>query len=316
MLFRSLLVPLVAATATLAGRTLPGFAYASGENFAINGQKFYYFGTNAYWFSFLSDINDVSIAMDQAKAAGIKVIRTWGFREVNATYVPGGLPKYGDEGAGPSTIYFQKWTDGVPAINYGDNGLKRLDQIVTLAEKKGLKIIFALTNNWADYGGSDVYVANLGGKYHDDFYTNSAMKSAWKNEGILRLPNIDFGTFHLYPDWWSKTPEWGTNFTIAHAKLQNKVRKPVISEEYGWLLDSDRQAWLGRSSNVTRNEAIGAWQAAAIKYKIAGDMYWQLGVDGLSFGNSTNDGFTIFMKSPEAKQLIFEHAKKMNRPAY
>ncbi|KAG8820188.1 hypothetical protein FRC19_009081 [Serendipita sp. 401] len=406
MLFRSLLVPLVAATATLAGWTLPGFAYASGENFAINGQKFYYFGTNAYWFSFLSDINDVSIAMDQAKAAGIKVIRTWGFREVNATYVPGGLPKYGDEGAGPSTIYFQKWTDGVPAINYGDNGLKRLDQIVTLAEKKGLKIIFALTNNWADYGGSDVYVANLGGKYHDDFYTNSAMKSAWKkyvkavvtrlkhrpgvfawelgneprcgadgtrnfprsdhctvttitswaremsdyirsldpyhmiaagtegffngtsddwayngadgvdSEGILRLPNIDFGTFHLYPDWWSKTPEWGTNFTIAHAKLQNKVRKPVISEEYGWLLDSDRQAWLGRSSNVTRNEAIGAWQAAAIKYKIAGDMYWQLGVDGLSFGNSTNDGFTIFMKSPEAKQLIFEHAKKMNRPAY
>jgi hypothetical protein len=23
-------------------------------------------------------------------------------------------------------------------------------------------------NNWADYGGSDVYVVNLGGQYHDD----------------------------------------------------------------------------------------------------------------------------------------------------
>lgn len=53
-------------------------------------------------------------------------------------------------------------------IDYGDNGLKRLDQLVKLAETKGIKLIFALTNNWADYGGMDVYTVNLGGRYHDD----------------------------------------------------------------------------------------------------------------------------------------------------
>lgn len=31
-----------------------------------------------------------------------------------------------------------------------------------------MKLIVALTNNWADYGGMDVYTVNLGGKYHDD----------------------------------------------------------------------------------------------------------------------------------------------------
>jgi mannan endo-1,4-beta-mannosidase len=108
------------------------------------------------------------------------------------------------------------------------------------------------------------------------------------SETLLKLDNVDFGTFHLYPDWWSKTVEWATNFTIAHTNLQHKLHKPVISEEYGWLLDADRQAWLGRSSNITRQEAIGAWQQANIDHKLAGDMYWQLGVTGLGFGRSTD----------------------------
>ena len=55
--------------------------------------------------------------MDNAKAAGIKVVRTWGFRDLNATYVPGGLPQYGSEGAGASTIYYQSWADGKPTIS-------------------------------------------------------------------------------------------------------------------------------------------------------------------------------------------------------
>jgi mannan endo-1,4-beta-mannosidase len=150
-------------------------------------------------------------------------------------------------------------------------------------------------------------------KNSDDWAYNGA--DGIDSEALLKLSNIDFGTFHLYPDWWSKTVEWATQFTIDNAKLQHKLRKPVVSEEYGWLLDEDRQAWLGRSSNVTREEAIGAWQQAAVDHKLAGDMYWQFGVDGLGFGRSTDDGFTIFLDSPEAQPLIYEHARKMNRPA-
>lgn len=26
----------------------------------------------------------------------------------------------------------------------------------------------------------------------------------------LEVDTIDYGTFHLYPDWWSKTSAWGT----------------------------------------------------------------------------------------------------------
>jgi len=148
----------------------------------------------------------------------------------------------------------------------------------------------------------------------DDWAYNGA--DGVDSESLLRLHNIDLGTFHLYPDWWSKTVQWGTNFTIAHANLQHKVGKPVIGEEYGWLLEADREAWLGVTSNITRVQAIGAWQTAIINHGIAGDMYWQLGVDGLSIGNSTDDGFTIYLKSPEAQQLVYGHARQMNRPAW
>jgi len=34
-----------------------------------------------------------------------------------ATTVPGGLPQYGGEGAGPSTIYYQSWVNGTATIS-------------------------------------------------------------------------------------------------------------------------------------------------------------------------------------------------------
>ena len=57
----------------------------------------------------------------------------------------------------------QWWSNGTSEIN-----LKPFDKVVDAAQKTGIKLIVALTNNWADYGGMDVYTVQLGGKYHDD----------------------------------------------------------------------------------------------------------------------------------------------------
>jgi hypothetical protein len=46
--------------------------------------------------------------------------------------------------------------------------LSKLDVVIEAAEATNMKLILALTNNWADYGGMDVYTVNLGGRYHDD----------------------------------------------------------------------------------------------------------------------------------------------------
>lgn len=97
--------------------------------------------------------------MAAARDAGLKVFRTWGFDDKNATYDPSGLPQYNDGSEGN----FQVWSDGTSVID-----ISPFDKVVDAATESGMKLIVALTNNWADYGGMDVYTVNLGGQYHDD----------------------------------------------------------------------------------------------------------------------------------------------------
>jgi mannan endo-1,4-beta-mannosidase len=67
----------------------------------------------------------------------------------------------------------------------------------------------------------------------DDWAYNGADGSDFDAE--LKLKNIDFGTFHSYPDWWSKTVEWTVQWIKDHGKSMRAAKKPVVHEEYGKL---------------------------------------------------------------------------------
>ncbi|PSN72574.1 glycoside hydrolase [Corynespora cassiicola Philippines] len=385
-----------AAAAAISKRTPAGFVTTDGTKFVLDGKDFYFAGSNAYYFPFNDQAADVEKGLTAAKEAGLNVFRTWGFNDRNRTTIPGGLPQYGGEGAGPSPNVLQWWENGESEIN-----LEPFDKVVAAAEKTGMKLIVALTNNWADYGGMDVYTVQLGFQYHDDFYREETIKTAfkryvkaiveryadspaimawelgneprcgadgtrnlprsdnctpetifewieemsafvksvdsqhlvtWGGEGgfnressdgfyngydggdfdkELTLDNIDFGTFHTYPDWWTKTVEWANQWIIDHAESGAAAGKPVVHEEYGWLTPEKRLEYLGTTSDVTRVEALGLWQATSLAAKMP-DMYWQFGYSGYSYGKNHNDGFTIFLEDEEAQPLVYEHAAKMN----
>ena len=403
------------ASSASAAAVKKGFVTTKGTEFKLDGKDFYFAGSNAYYFPF-NDVSlictdttilepctnssqlasDVEAGLVAGKKAGLNVFRTWGFNDRNRTTIAGGLPQYGGEGAGPSPNVLQWWNNGTAEIN-----LAPFDKVVTAAEKTGMKLIVALTNNWADYGGMDVYTTNLGGKYHDDFYRNPKIKAAFKKyvktivqryknsnaimawelaneprcgaDGVRNLPrsenctpdtitawidelstyvksldkdhlvtwggeggfniqsddwayngadggdfdkelslkNVDFGVFHSYPDWWSKTVPWTVQWIKDHAASGRKAKKPVVHEEYGWLTDDKRQEYLGKSDNQTRTEVLGLWQQTSLKEKMS-DMYWQFGYSNYSYGRNNDDGFTIYLDDAEAKQLVYEHAKKVN----
>ncbi|KAJ2902221.1 GH5 mannanase [Zalerion maritima] len=380
-----------------------GFVTTDGTKFKLDGEDFYFAGSNAYYFPFDNNQTDVELGLAAAKDAGLKVFRTWGFNDKNATYDPNGMPQYGGEGAGDTSVVFQLWyPNGTSTIN-----LEPFDAVVAAAERVGMKLIVALTNNWADYGGSDVYTVNLGGRYHDDFYTMPRIKEmfkryvkemvlrykdstaimawelgneprcgadgtrnlprsedgcgaevmtgwiremsafvkrldenhlvTWGGEGEfdrnstgaetdwayagadggdfdaeIRIGTIDFGTFHSYPDWWSKTVGWTNQWIADHAKAAREVCKPVIHEEYGWLTDEARLEYLGTVKNQTRTEVLGHWHDIMVEEKMAGDMYWQFGYSGYSYGRNHNDGFTIYLDDEEAETLVYEHAEEMD----
>ena len=65
----------------------------------------------------------------------------------------------------------------------------------------------------------------------DDWAYNGADGSDFDAE--LKLKNIDFGTFHSYPDWWSKTVEWTVQWIEDHGAAMRGGKKPVVHEEYG-----------------------------------------------------------------------------------
>jgi mannan endo-1,4-beta-mannosidase len=143
----------------------------------------------------------------------------------------------------------------------------------------------------------------------DDWAYNGADGSDFDHE--LSLKSIDFGTFHSYNDWWDKPIEWTDQWIRDHAAAGVKAGKPVLHEEYGWLTDDKRMEYLGKTSNITRTEALGRWQAISLAAEMP-DLYWQYGYSGYSYGKNHNDGFTIYLEDPEAQQLIYQHAAKVN----
>ncbi|KAK4097309.1 glycoside hydrolase family 5 protein [Parathielavia hyrcaniae] len=392
-----LLTGLLALTATAAPNKNK-FVRVAGDKFKLGGKDFHFAGSNAYYFPFNGYQPDIEKGLTAAKEAGLTVFRTWGFNDKNGTYDPNGLPKYGGEGAGATEVVFQRFhANGTIEID-----VSGFDKVVKAAEKTGIKLLVALTNNWADYGGMDVYTVNLGGKYHDDFYTDPKIRKAfkryvkamvtrykdsptifawelaneprcgadgtrnlprsdkctpavlsawvsemssyikkldcnhmvtWGGEGTfnresddwayngadggdfdheLAMKTIDFGTFHSYPDWWSKTVEWTNQWIRDHAASGRKNGKPVVHEEYGWLTPDRRLEYTGVVDNRTRTEVMGGWQKTTVEEKLAGSMYWQYGYCEYSYGCNHNDGFTVYLADEEAELLVYQHAKEMN----
>lgn len=160
------------------------------------------------------------------------------------------------------------------------------------------------TNHLVTWGGEGGFNIES-----DDWAYNGADGGDFDHE--LSLPNIDFGVFHSYPDWWSKTVEWTNQWIRDHAASGRKAGKPVVHEEYGWMTDEARLDTLGQTRNETRLEAIGGWQQISFEEKLS-DMYWQYGYSEYSFGRNHNDGFTIYLDDDEAQTLVYENAARIN----
>lgn len=156
---------------------------------------------------------------------------------------------------------------------------------------------------WGGEGGFNIQ--------SDDWAYNGADGGDFDHE--LAIKTIDFGVFHSYPDWWSKTVEWTNQWIRDHAKSGRKVGKPVVHEEYGWLTPEKRLEYQNKVHNSSRVEVLGQWQKIAVEEKLAGDMYWQYGYSGYSYGRNHDDGFTIFLDDAEAKTLVYDHAKEVSK---
>ncbi|WP_019552954.1 cellulase family glycosylhydrolase [Propionispira raffinosivorans] len=131
---------------------------------------------------------------------------------------------------------------------------------------------------------------------------------------VIALPTIDYGTVHLYPDYWGDPWKDGVKagcaWLKAHADLAKTANKPVVFEEYGIL----------KTSVTNRDYAYETWNNLAYELGYSGSMFWLLtGIDDLKPDADglypDNDSLRIVYNKKEnaASVKIFEeNAKLMN----
>ena len=158
------------------------FVYTEGTRFMLNGQPFYFAGTNNYYLGYVSNFMVDNVFEDMV-AMNLKVVRTWGFIDVGTLNPDGSLSDNVDGEGHKNGVYYHYWDPdaNAPAINEGENGLQNLDYVIYNAANYGIKLIIPFVNYWSDMGGMEQYARWIGLSDKEEFYTNSILKQYYKD---------------------------------------------------------------------------------------------------------------------------------------
>ena len=93
-------------------------------------------------------------------------------------------------------------------------------------------------------------------------------------EAFLKVPDIDFGTFHLYPQAWKQRDplSFGLRWIEQHLAAGRGAGKPMLLEEYGMTVGGRH----GLSSAIERDDIYRAWLRAVLEQEGSGDLAWMI----------------------------------------
>lgn len=104
---------------------------------------------------------------------------------------------------------------------------------------------------------------------------------------LAKLPDMDVMSYHVYPDAYGKTPEWGTGWIQRHIDDSHRLGDRAVAGEWGLL-----------EKNV-RNPVYNEWENTVLKDDGAGALYWIL--SGLQDNGTLYpdyDGYTVYCPTP------------------
>ncbi len=130
-------------------------------------------------------------------------------------------------------------------------------------------------------------------------------------EAFLSIPEIDFGTVHLYPQGWNQPDPilFGIQWIEQHLAAGRAAGKPVLIEEYGMTIKPD-----ALPSALTRNFVYRYWLNAVLSQKGAGDLAWMIASrDDSGTLYPDYDHFTFY--SADEAPAIRDHVRQMTQGA-
>lgn len=125
------------------------------------------------------------------------------------------------------------------------------------------------------------------------------------HKALTALEHIDFGTFHLYPEHWQTTNEWGDQWIVDHLRVARELGKPTILEEYGTKvaraqgkLGAITQGWREREQTYRR------WNDIMLRRGGNGALVWMLaGKDNDGSRYPDYDRFAFWRDGPTGELL-------------
>jgi len=132
---------------------------------------------------------------------------------------------------------------------------------------------------------------------------------------LTALPDIDYGTFHLYPDTWGTGFGWSEHWIDDHLRVARELGKPTVLEEYGSKVTRDE---LGRISEglASRLKNYAAWNERMLSHGGNATMFWLLvGRDSERGGQYPDfDGFSVY-RGDETADLLSRFAQRFAQAA-
>ncbi|MCX7772649.1 MAG: cellulase family glycosylhydrolase [Clostridia bacterium] len=133
-------------------------------------------------------------------------------------------------------------------------------------------------------------------------------------ERLVAVKDVDYGTFHLYPEGWgintAVVEQWGTQYILDHLEAGKKLGKPVVLEEYG----------INSAGTGNRLAIYDIWNKTMAENGGAGSMFWILtgindkeskdnGADGIY---DDYDGFRVMNDKTPVPELLKRYSAWFN----
>lgn len=152
-----------------------------------------------------------------------------------------------------------------------------------------------------------------GGGSHWAYKANDGVDHA----ALTALPGVDFGTFHLYPEDWGATLEWGEAWIADHVRVARELNKPTVLEEFGVKVGRTGSN-LGPTKPEAyreRERAYRRWNEIMLRRGGNGSLAWMLANDDET-GNRYPDWDKFeFYPDDRTGLLLADYAKRFKERA-
>ncbi len=138
------------------------------------------------------------------------------------------------------------------------------------------------------------------------------------HDALLAIDEIDYGTYHLYPDHWATGTIWGDKWITDHVEAARTAGKPTVLEEYGIVVTRDEESKEILEGWERRKRAYERWNDTILLAGGAGSMYWmQAGYDPYLKRDYTDyDHFTVYSPDTDpTAQLLQGYAERFTNDA-